>query len=662
MSQTTQNAPAQTGGGVSAMPTRRQFGPLAKVATVQDAFDHPEFLRRIGQSLPKHMTAERMLRVCTQAVLRTPKLAQCSPLSLIGAFLTCSQVGLEPNTPLQHVHLIPFEVNKWNAQTRQREHIRTDVQLIFGYPGLLDLSYRSGLVTNVGAHVVWKDDEFSFSYGTNAHVDHRPLGKPRGDKEMPQWAYAHANLRDGQAFEVMPYSEILMIRNRTQAYQSAIKALEDATAKNWKTPASYTEAPWIKYEYAMARKTAFRQLSKWLPRSVELAGALALDEQQDRGTVNFADVVLEHGSVLDGGLALTDDSQDEGAHDPTFGLREKIMDGDQREKVPAAGDSKPQAQTRAPAKARQTAPAEPRQEQRQAAPTEPPAGHPAAAEDGPEPGRFGDEPPFAGDAPAQPVQQAQPAADAVDYFLIDEHGELVEGDEGQTDDPVVFVERFLARWRKSSNQPTMFENNMDAIDDARKASPVAAALLDKWQEDRVVPDAPAGGTTQTPDRWRVETPLNAQGRPYIPGFISNAKISLGSVTTAERFDEWIAANAEQMSKLPPVARTTVQTAINDRRSALGLSTVSDEPVAQAAASRGDDAAAEDKDAAWADEVIRDTINTAKTKRGLEVATGNGALQVRIKRYEQDRPELYKKIGDAYRAKVAAFGPAEGGAP
>lgn len=288
-------------------PTRAEFRRIQDCKNLAEAFACPEFLDRIKQSAPAHVKPQRMLRTFIQATSRTPDLLKCSMRSVLGAMLTCSEVGLEPNTPLQHAFLIPFARTKWDPQARKRVDMGHEVQLIFGYPGLLDLAYRSGHVTSVHADVVWtaeaKDEKrFSFAYGTDAHLRHVPMGHHE-DNEKPMWVYAHANLTNGQAFEVMPWSDVMRIRSQSQGFQAAQRAKEQGenAAKPY-IPRSWTDAPWVKHELPMARKTAFRSLWKWLPHSVELAGALALDEQQDRGFVDFGSVLDGSASVMEGGF------------------------------------------------------------------------------------------------------------------------------------------------------------------------------------------------------------------------------------------------------------------------------------------------------------------------------------------------------------------------
>ena len=169
-----------------AAPRIQQYVPLGKVKSLQELFDNAEFKKRIEQAVPKHMRAERMLRTFVTAVQKTPKLMQVAPLSMLGAYITLAALGLEPNTPLQHAFLIPFDVKKWNPATRKRETQRTDVNLIIGYPGYLELISRSGKVADVHCDVVWPGDQFSYEYGTDRHLRHKPGREAHPDGMQPE--------------------------------------------------------------------------------------------------------------------------------------------------------------------------------------------------------------------------------------------------------------------------------------------------------------------------------------------------------------------------------------------------------------------------------------------------------------------------------------------
>lgn len=301
--------------------------PQTEPPKIQQLLQSPEMVKRMQAVLPRHLSPERMLRVMAQAVFKTPKLAECHPITLLGAMMACASLGLEPNTPLGHAYLIPFEKRKKDGEKWITE--RVDVQLIIGYKGLLDLARRSGTLESVHADVVYEGDEFSFEYGTNMHLRHRPMGER--ENRVPIWAYAHAKLKDGgQAFEVLPYGQVLTIRNGSQGYGEAVKK-----AQREKRALTDKDSPWIKHEHEMVAKTMFRRLSKWLSLSIEFANAAELDRMSDAGTANlaaFADV-SEAGAFDPMAAQITQSSDIE--------ITPTINSGDAGEAAPAPVEAEP---------------------------------------------------------------------------------------------------------------------------------------------------------------------------------------------------------------------------------------------------------------------------------------------------------------------------------
>lgn len=229
--------------------------PLRQVQSVRELLVNDMAKKQLASVAASHLKPERMMRLMAGAMQKTPKLAECEPITLLGAMMTCASLGLEPNTVLGHAYLIPFKNNRKKI---------TEVTLIIGYKGMIDLARRSGVVVNIHADVVYAGDEFSFEYGTNQHLRHVPAG-PR---DNPTHAYCHAKLVDGEAFIVLPYEEVLKVRDSSQGYKTAIKYNDQS-------------APWIKHEHQMARKTAVRALFNELPISVEkVSDALGADEEQ----------------------------------------------------------------------------------------------------------------------------------------------------------------------------------------------------------------------------------------------------------------------------------------------------------------------------------------------------------------------------------------------
>lgn len=237
----------------------------------------------IAAVLPRHMTPERMSRIALTAMRNTPKLADCHVATFFGAIIACAQLGLEPNTPQGHIYLIPFE------NSRKGE---TEVQVVIGYKGLIDLARRSGQIVSLSARVIYAKDTFSIDYGTEDRIVHTPyLGGGRGDMVG---VYAVAKLKDGGVqFEFMTRPEIDAVRDGSQGYQ---------TAKRF----NKTNSPWMKYYDEMAKKTVIRRLAKYLPMSIEMVGAVGIDESAI-GKDAAREIIDGDFSILEG-LAVDDDA------------------------------------------------------------------------------------------------------------------------------------------------------------------------------------------------------------------------------------------------------------------------------------------------------------------------------------------------------------------
>lgn len=204
--------------------------------------------------LPKHLTVGRFLKVALASLTRTPDLAKCRPETLIMALAACSELGLEPNSPLGHAYLIPYG---------------NDCQLVIGFKGLIALARRSGEIASIDVAVVHARDVFSYVRGDNPRIHHEPFvpkyndaGKLDGpsDPGPTVAAYMIAKLKDGSVQrEVMYRHEIEAVRNGSKMKNGV---------------------PWTKHWDEMARKTVFRRGWKWLPQSTEMAKALELDDDK----------------------------------------------------------------------------------------------------------------------------------------------------------------------------------------------------------------------------------------------------------------------------------------------------------------------------------------------------------------------------------------------
>lgn len=217
---------------------------------------------QIALALPKHMNADRMLRIVTTELRKTPALGQCDPISLFGAVIQAAQLGLEPNASLGHCYLLPF--NKKGSST-------PDVQLIIGYKGMIDLARRSGQIISLSARAVYANDEFSYEYGLDEKLHHKPCVNE--DKGALIFVYAVAKLKDGGVqFEVMSKADIDGIRKQSKSGGSAY-------------------SPWATHYDEMAKKSVVRRLFKYLPISIELQTAVTVDENGDAGKLSYDNAI-----------------------------------------------------------------------------------------------------------------------------------------------------------------------------------------------------------------------------------------------------------------------------------------------------------------------------------------------------------------------------------
>lgn len=213
------------------------------------------YSNQIAKALPSVLTPERFSRMVLTAITKTPKLANCKPESFIGSMLTAAQLGLEPNTPLGQAYLIPYG---------------NECQFQIGYKGMIDLAYRSGEFQCIMSEIVYENDEFTFEYGLNANLVHKPCMGERGGMK---WAYAMYKLKDG-------------------GYSFVVKSIDDIIKHGKKYSKTYNNGPWQTAFEEMAKKTVIKQLLKYAPLKSEFAHGVATDETINTLDVNDDDAVI----------------------------------------------------------------------------------------------------------------------------------------------------------------------------------------------------------------------------------------------------------------------------------------------------------------------------------------------------------------------------------
>lgn len=194
----------------------------------------------IARALPKHMDADRIARIALTLIRKNPDLANCTTESFLGALMTCSQLGFEPGSPTQEAYIIP---RKGQAEFQ------------LGYQGMVTLFYQHPMASSVKVETVRENDHFEHEEGLEERLVHRPCQTgPRG-RAIAYYSVARL-INGGRTFKVMYPAEIEERRQKMPSKNSPA----------WRD--NYDE---------MAKKTVLRNHFKALPKSAELARALAHD-------------------------------------------------------------------------------------------------------------------------------------------------------------------------------------------------------------------------------------------------------------------------------------------------------------------------------------------------------------------------------------------------
>jgi recombination protein RecT len=236
----------------------------------------PELIQKYLPELRKVLPAgvvERWARTAISTYRLSGSLSKCDPRSVMAAVFQVAQLGLEINPALGEAYLVPF---------------KDKCQVIPGYLGLMKLARNSGFVADIYGHEVREKDSFRMKLGLERKLEHTPLclegGFPAPEEERGAVVgfYAVAVLRSGvSTFAAMSRKEVERVRNLSPGYQVAKRLGK--------------ESVWDTDFVAMGLKTVIRRLCKFLPKSTELATALALDNLAENGQQN-----LELDGVLEG--------------------------------------------------------------------------------------------------------------------------------------------------------------------------------------------------------------------------------------------------------------------------------------------------------------------------------------------------------------------------
>ena len=225
------------------------IAPQQRALALKDAVERRK--EQFAELLPAFLRAHSA-RFFQHALtcLRNPMLLECTQTSVIDGILKSAQRG----QPLDGVHacLVPYFDKKKNE--RQAQYIQM-------YRGSLSAARRSGEIRQFAAEVVYDDEPFRVTYGSERKIEHEPKRFDRASPEGVVAAYSTARWpEDGVIdFDVMGTKDIERIRNRAKAKDSG---------------------PWATDWVEMAKKTVFHRHCKKLPMSIEFHQFLSQDEEE----------------------------------------------------------------------------------------------------------------------------------------------------------------------------------------------------------------------------------------------------------------------------------------------------------------------------------------------------------------------------------------------
>lgn len=216
-----------------------------------------------AMALPSHVKPDRFLRAALTALNTVPKLAECTQTSVLAGLMQAAQLGLEVADVRGQAYLIPRKTKGVMQATFQ-----------LGFRGMIDLAARSGITVDVDE--ICANDSYDFQRGTKPYLHHKPTLGDRGDTIA---YYAVASFSDGR-----PPQFTIMGKAEVEKHRDQFGSSRDYNTKE-------ISGPWLEHFDAMARKTVVRQLLNYLPVSVELREANAIDVQeaapQYAGNVNY---------------------------------------------------------------------------------------------------------------------------------------------------------------------------------------------------------------------------------------------------------------------------------------------------------------------------------------------------------------------------------------
>lgn len=206
---------------------------------------------QIALALPKHITADRMVRLAMTSFSQNKALQNCDMHSIFASVVVAAQLGLEIGVGGQG-YLVPY---------------KGKATFVPGWQGLVDLVSRAGRAT-VWTSAVYQGDEFDWALGDRPFVKHRPGGDGDSWRDITHvYAVGRVNGSDYPVIEVWTMDRVVRHLNKFNKVGANHYALKD-DGQNMEM---------------YARKVVLLQVLKYVPKSIEVQRAMEVSHAVDSG-------------------------------------------------------------------------------------------------------------------------------------------------------------------------------------------------------------------------------------------------------------------------------------------------------------------------------------------------------------------------------------------
>lgn len=210
-----------------------------------------KYKSQIALALPKHITADRMVRLAMTSFSQNSALQKCDMHSIFASVIVAAQLGLEIGVGGQG-YLVPYGGK---------------ATFVPGWQGLVDLVSRAGRAT-VWTGAVFAGDEFDWALGDRPFVKHRPAGGGDTWQDITHvYAIGRVNGSEYPVMEVWTMDRVVKHLNKFNKVGARHYALE----KNGQNMEMY------------ARKVVLLQVLKYMPKSIEVQRAVEVAQVADTG-------------------------------------------------------------------------------------------------------------------------------------------------------------------------------------------------------------------------------------------------------------------------------------------------------------------------------------------------------------------------------------------